>query len=786
LIAVGLVVIGCSAGGKTPIDARPDGNGPDTPGDGGVDLEADGDGPPVGVLTVSPANPHRLKGSALQFTALLDSGGGPSPIQATQWSSSNPEVATVDGQGNATLLAPGTSTITASISGSQVLSASTVLTVAIAAAPVFSTQPSDTNVGAVIGAATGVRVQLLDNLGGALPGQTITIAIGANGAQGNAPPATGVLSGTLSQATDAGGTATFQDLKIDWLGQGYTLVAAASPVSGAVSAASAPFNELRAGDSCTGPNPACSSGCPDADGDGLNDAWESAGGIDLNGDDLITDAAHDVLLPGADPGKPDIYVKYDYMVATGTSSTGRPPHTHQPPAAAIQQVVDAFASHGVNLRIDPQHDAIPEVLVTTLDPNPAPACAGPEFVTMATLRQQYLGNLKWAYHYGVFAHNATTPDNTIAYQSCPRDPECGGLPDPTSSGSSDRPGQSFIVAFGYDSDNGVPSGVEVQAGTFMHELGHNFGLQHGYLAAPAPQACLTSKPNYISVMGYSYQGGIAVASAPGSTNLISCNVDGDCPSGTHCTDDLGAGGNVCYRVDYSREKLLDLNEASLDEPFGVGGGARDTDIVQYLACGVTGTLPGPAYGAIDWNNDGNATETAAMGDIDGDNPSCAAAPSYTTLQTGNDWQTSNGMFTNLNFRFQCTAAFASESGGGSVATSELGWRYAREHHLLHPPAAPSLALNPGCSNGGVQMALLGSSTFDVRPVEPSSLTSHGAHPNSVTIEDVNRDGIPDLLLEFTAAEMRVSKQPTHVRLTGWLKNSRSFIAEAPWSSGCSR
>src|SRR5262245_42280879 len=41
------------------------------------------------------------------------------------------------------------------------------------------------------------------------------------------------------------------------------------------------------GATCGGPLPACSSGCPDADGDGLNDAWEIAGGIDLNNDGVI-------------------------------------------------------------------------------------------------------------------------------------------------------------------------------------------------------------------------------------------------------------------------------------------------------------------------------------------------------------------------------------------------------------------------------------------------------------------------------------------------------------------
>jgi hypothetical protein len=41
------------------------------------------------------------------------------------------------------------------------------------------------------------------------------------------------------------------------------------------------------GATCGGPLPACSSGCPDSDGDGLNDAWEIAGGIDLNNDGVV-------------------------------------------------------------------------------------------------------------------------------------------------------------------------------------------------------------------------------------------------------------------------------------------------------------------------------------------------------------------------------------------------------------------------------------------------------------------------------------------------------------------
>jgi len=185
----------------------------------------------------------------------------------------------------------------------------------------FTVQPRDAQVSAVINRGSGVKVKLFDNLGEPLRDKKITISIGAN------PPGNATLTGTLTEITDSGGTATFPDLKIDWVGAGYTLVATATPANGPVSATSAAFNELRVGDACLGPDlPACSSACADTDLDGLNDAWERAGGVDLNGDGRITDSYHDVLLPGADPNRPDIYLKYDYMVAPRTATGRRPRH----------------------------------------------------------------------------------------------------------------------------------------------------------------------------------------------------------------------------------------------------------------------------------------------------------------------------------------------------------------------------------------------------------------------------------------------------------------------------
>ena len=743
-------------------------------------LQGKGVAPKLNSVVIGPSNPSVVSDSQFQLTAqgIYNDGTQKDITNAAIWTSSDQRVATVQ-QGLVTGVRSGKAFINAALQGvadRQELDVQYQI--------VFTRQPHNTPVSQEI--VPGITVQVLDN-GSPVGNLTVTIDLGPNA------PNPAVLSGKRKQDTGQDGTATFQHLKLDYFGNGYALVASTFSPGGPSSALSASFNETRVGDPCLGPNPACSSGCPDADGDGLNDAWEIAGGIDINGDGVI-DEKHDLILPDADPDKPDVYVKYDYMVATTTSAIGTPPHSHQPPEAAIQQVVDAFATHGVTLHIDPRHDVIPEVLVTTLDANPAIACAGSDFVTMRTLRARYLGNRKWAYHYGVFAHNATLPD-TGTPSNCPADAECASFPDPLGSGTSELPGSSFIVAFGADVDQGFTDGIERWAGTFMHELGHNFGLKHGSLAAPAPQTCLTYKPNYVSVMDYSYQNGIGVAAQPGSATPRICNTDTDCPVGSHCTDDLGgaSGGNVCYRADYSREKLLDLNEFSLNEPLGVDGPLGDIDIVRYYAFG--NLLSGPSVGPIDWNGDGNAMEANEQVDLDN------SGAANETLFTANDWEIAKGEFSNFNFKFQCTTAFAAGAGEAVLAqvqsssiTAELGLNYAREHHILHPPAAVSLLSNLACLNGSVaaappgtlQMALAGSASLDVNQVELSSLSFHGARPANITVEDVNNDGIPDLLLQFRRSEVRWPPNAARVRLTGWLKNSRSFVGEAELSIGCPR
>jgi hypothetical protein len=67
--------------------------------------------------------------------------------------------------GKAILLSAGSTTISTQV-GAGVQQASTPLTVTTAELLVFIAQPTDTNVSAVIGSGTGVKVKLFDNLGG--------------------------------------------------------------------------------------------------------------------------------------------------------------------------------------------------------------------------------------------------------------------------------------------------------------------------------------------------------------------------------------------------------------------------------------------------------------------------------------------------------------------------------------------------------------------------------------------------------------------------------------------
>jgi len=250
--------------------------------------------------------------------------------------------------------------------------------------------------------------------------------------------------------------------------------------------------------------------CKDSDGDGLCDSWE-----------LAKRLPDGTPLPDADPNKPDIYVRYDYMgwaqpgaacVQDSDCKTGgatpnlvchenRCNHNHKPDPASLQLVVDAFARHGVALHFDPNPHEVPHSQVITWSrpgdgtTGATAACAGADIeagalggfaVSFFDIKDRFFdARLAPAYHYTVFSHLATclTDDPTATVGNCGLCPNDRAIPSgrPTSgiSGTSEMTGNDFIISLGarYFESN-IPAQPVTEGGVVMHELGHNLGLHH--------------------------------------------------------------------------------------------------------------------------------------------------------------------------------------------------------------------------------------------------------------------------------------------------------------------
>ena len=383
-----------------------------------------------------------------------------------------------------------------------------------------------------------------------------------------------------------------------------------------------PYPICPSGANCNTPAP-CGSACTDNDNDGLCDSWEIAGGLDLNGDGIIEDE-HDLLLPGADPSRPDIYLQYDWMIQPGRNG-----HSHRPHPQTIRAAVDAFARQGFVLHAFPGHP-VQHYSVVTFDPVD-PACAGNDAVNFFDLKAiSFPPQRALAYHYAVFGHYLTC-DSVAHCAQCPpaAHPAVFGA-----TGQAELPGNDVIVTTGIFLDFGLTPTVVEEAGLLMHELGHNLGLHHGgSFSFPA------YKPNYLSVANPNFTfTGIPVAATSGSTTPISCSKDAQCPAEAICN----LRDQTCARIDYSRVALPDLNEYNLNENLGIGAGTND---ITTYNCPDETPVFGAASGAIDWNCNSNHSETNVTADINAD----GEFNYFPFLMTGyRDWG-------NLWLHLQCTA-----------------------------------------------------------------------------------------------------------------------------------
>jgi Tol biopolymer transport system component len=430
--------------------------------------------------------------------------------------------------------------------------------------------------------------------------------------------------------------------------------------------------------------------CPDGsltdtDGDGLLDCWET-NGIDFDGDGTIDLVLYDVNQDGiidaserADPNHKDIYIEIDYM------------QLHQPNPLAIADVIAAFAAapvnnpdgtQGIRLHVQVDEQAVAHNNNLALVGCTAPASGGiPDFDTIKRASfgtpaeransnsRNILAAKRLAVHYGFFAHSLL------------------GLG--TTSGCSELPGNDFVVSLGGWS---VVGGHDVgnrdqQAGTFMHELGHNLNLHHG---GSDEDNC---KPNYLSVMSYSRQ--INNTPIPGRP------------------------------LDYSRGALSNLVEFTffgislLNEAAGIGGPAGQltvfgppTSTAPPVMCpvGVTTVNLGPMAAPrwvvitptnqpIDWNKNGMCTDTVAADVNNLGTSGCGATPGQ-FLQGYDDWA-------NLQYNFREATDFAD---GVHLSTSTVSEMTLEE----------ALSLSPDSDGDGVPN-LLDNCPFVANPGQEDSL-----------------------------------------------------------------
>ncbi len=233
-----------------------------------------------------------------------------------------------------------------------------------------------------------------------------------------------------------------------------------------------------------------SAGCVDSDGDALCDDWERHG-LDVNGDGTV-----DVDLPamGARPDHKDIFVEIDAMSG------------HEIEPLAIDSVVQAFAAApvlnpdgttGITLHVDngpasvmdpvtgatwgarSEHETLPHQDVLGGMVNKAY-----DWTAFDAVKAAHFDDARRpVFHYVVAAHLQDAND--------------------TSSGVSRGIGASdIVISLGGCQAPGGPDcnlGAREQAGTLMHELGHNLGLRHGGTDD------INYKPTYLSIMNYAFQ-----------------------------------------------------------------------------------------------------------------------------------------------------------------------------------------------------------------------------------------------------------------------------------------
>ena len=310
-----------------------------------------------------------------------------------------------------------------------------------------------------------------------------------------------------------------------------------------------------------GPNDVSASAV-DADNDGIPDSAEISGG---------TFSGLDLYAMGARTNQRDILIEVDYM---NTADPGVTPQKQ-----ALDNVKAAFAAKNVNMIIDAGNlfgdslnagynwgggQSVPTATCVYLGPKSG--CSGDIYL----YKNQYFDIRRASiFHYALFATSQNLDGSS------------------GSSGVAELPGNDFLITlggWGLNTSNVANTNklINYQAGTFMHELGHNLNLRHGGFEN------VNYKPNYFSVMNYIYQldGLSSSATGVGPFQRWKCVVKGICG----LTESASTSNSIV--IDYSNGTSADLVETALFENANIGRGA---DGGVYADWNLSGVLDASSY-----------------------------------------------------------------------------------------------------------------------------------------------------------------------------------------------
>jgi hypothetical protein len=297
----------------------------------------------------------------------------------------------------------------------------------------------------------------------------------------------------------------------------------------------------------------------DTDGDGILDIWEEQGrGIDWNCDGIID---LDLWKKHASPFHKDIFVEIDRMAGFLTF-----PDALLDVQEAFYRVPNKYVNNpdgnnGINLHAEFDNTEVPIAKAVWQESrvwNSIDSLKADHFGTKIELEDPNKINIinakKLVYRYCIFG---------VQYESMGSSGLARGIPS-----------RDFVVTLGHPDWHPIGGTKDMQAGTFMHELGHTLGLRHGGMDN------IQYKPNYYSVMNYLWQIPKA-AHAPGS-----------------------------WALNYSPTQLATLDENHLDELHGLSPNFGDYPLVSIPYNRPDSTL-GQARldvgASVDWDGDGDST-----------------------------------------------------------------------------------------------------------------------------------------------------------------------------------